>query len=62
MPRLTIRLAALPRTLWSDYRRRAAERAAVAMLSGMSDQTLKDIGFRRGDIRHAVRNHGVDRR
>jgi uncharacterized protein YjiS (DUF1127 family) len=62
MPRLTIRLAALPRTLWSDYRRRAAERAAVAMLSGMSDQTLKDIGFHRSDIRHAVRNHGVVRR
>jgi len=61
MPRLTIRLAALPRALWSDYRRRAAERAAVAMLSGMSDQTLKDIGFHRGEIRHAVR-HGVDRR
>ena len=53
MPRLTIRLAALPRALWSDYRRRAAERAAIAMLSGMSDQTLRDIGLHRG--RHPPR-------
>ena len=42
--------------LWSDYRRRAGERAAIARLAGMSDKMLRDIGLERGNLREAVRN------
>ena len=49
-------LASATLRLWSDYRRAAAERAAVRRLSAMSDAMLRDIGLDRGGIREAVRN------
>jgi uncharacterized protein YjiS (DUF1127 family) len=50
------RLAALPVSAWRRYQRSLRERALVASLDHLSDQTLRDIGLHRGDIRRAV--HG----
>ena len=41
-------------TLWTSYRRRAAERDAIRRLSGLSDNILRDIGLDRAGIREAV--------
>ena len=40
--------------LWSNYRRRVAERDAIRHLSGLSDNLLRDIGLDRGTIREAI--------
>jgi len=48
------------RRLWHARRRRREVAAATAVLSGLDDRSLQDIGIARADIEWAVR-HGRDR-
>ena len=43
-------------SLWRGYRRNRLERAIVASLDRVSDQTLKDIGLDRRSMRAAFRD------
>ncbi len=48
------RLAALPVNAWRGYQRSLRDRATLASLDRLSDQTLRDIGLHRGDLRRAA--------
>jgi uncharacterized protein YjiS (DUF1127 family) len=40
---------------WAAYKRRRAERLAIARLHAMSDRQLRDIGITRSQVEFAVR-------
>jgi uncharacterized protein YjiS (DUF1127 family) len=44
----------LTRRSWTRYWARRAERATVAILRGLDDRALKDIGFDRSEIESVV--------
>jgi uncharacterized protein YjiS (DUF1127 family) len=48
------KLAAGARRLWGAYWDYRARCATVLLLEALDDRTLKDIGLRRSEIRHAV--------
>ncbi len=48
-------------TWWEAYWTRRAKRAAVALLRGLDDRILHDIGIDRSEIESVVYGKGADR-
>ncbi len=56
------RVAGMTQRAWTRYWMRRAERDTVAILQGLDDRTLKDIGLDRSEIESVVHGQPGERR
>jgi uncharacterized protein YjiS (DUF1127 family) len=55
------RLGDISKGLWKAYWRRRSERVTIAMLHGLQDNVLHDIGIDRSEIESVVRTRSKGR-
>jgi uncharacterized protein YjiS (DUF1127 family) len=57
-----LRLITALMTAWQTFARRHRQRRTIAVLEGLDDRTLKDIGLYRSEIQSVVKTCGSGRR